>query len=387
MIEAPASPFPFEHPRFRLDRARPEDNADICRLFREVHVSGDLEVNQERDPDFFGLQRMHHGPDVAGGPVTTWLAREPDGRAVAIGSVIVRDGWLDGTRVRTGYLCDLRVRPGFRGGLALAACYPRVLDHLARTTGAEVFTTVIFDDNEMARKVLSGNGAARRGQPVYRPMTPFEMTSVQTTWRRRAPARVVAATAGDRDEIADFLARRGQERVLGEDFTGDLLDRRLADWPGFALTDFLLVREEGRLVGCCAPWDTGAVKRTRVLGYHGQMAWVKRGFDLGAFLIRYPPLPPAGECFRFAFLTHLEVVDDRPDVLRDLVLAAYARLYDRRLHFLSALVPRGSPLAGAFRGLTVQRTAMTLYTVALRGSPLAERSFATTRPGFEMALS
>lgn len=379
--------FPYAHPRFTLDLARPQDNADICHLFREVHVSGELEVNQERDPDFFALQRLHHGPDLPGGPVTTWLAREPDGTAAAIGTVIMRDGWLDGARVRTGYLCDLRVRPGFRGGLALAACYPKVLDHLARTTGAEVFTTVIFDDNEIARKVLSGKGAARRGQPVYRPMTPFEMTSVQFTWRRRAPTRVVAATAADREEIQAFLAARGRSRVLGEDFTGDLLDRRLADWPGFSIEDFLLVREGGRLVGCCAPWDTTPVKRTRVLGYHGRMAWVKRAFDLGAAVLRYPPLPPAGECFRFAFLTHLEVADDDPAVLRDLVLAAYARCYDRRLHFLSALVPVGSPLAAAFAGLQIQRTAMTLYTVVLRGGRWEERDFATRASGFEMALS
>ncbi|MDP2310012.1 MAG: hypothetical protein Q8P18_28600 [Pseudomonadota bacterium] len=403
-LDPPASPFPFEHARFRLDLARPEDNVDICRLFREVHVAGELEVNQERDPDFFALQRMHGcatgaavlgaavlGAAVPGpgarGDATTWLARDPEGQAVAIGSVIVRDGWLDGARIRTGYLCDLRVRPGFRGGLALAACYPRVLAHIARVTGAEVFTTVIFDDNEVARKVLSGKGAERRGQPVYRPMTPFDMTSVQFTRRRRAPARVVAATEADRAEIGDFLARRGQERVLGEDFTGDLLDRRLADWPGFSLADFLLVREGGRLVGCCAPWDTRDVKRTRVVGYNGPMVWVRRAFDLGAFFLRYPPLPAPGECFRFAFLTHLEVVDERADILRDLVLAAYARLYDRRLHFLSALVPRGSPLAGAFQGLTVQRNAMTLYSVALRGGPWAERSFEGRHSGFEMALS
>ncbi len=379
------SPFPYTCPRFTLDLARPEDNADICRLFREVHVKGDLEVNQERDPDFFALQRLHHGPALPGGPVTTWLAREPDGQAVAIGSVIVRDGWLDGARVRTGYLCDLRVRPGFRGGLSLAARYPEVLEFIGRTTGAEVFTTVIFDDNETAKKVLSGKGAARRGQPVYRPMTPFDMVSVQTTWRRRAPARVVAAGEGDLAELRDFLAERGRARVFGEDFTGDLLDRRLADWPGFSLEDFLLVRDGGRLVGCCAPWDTGAVKRTRVLGYHGQMAWVRRVFGLGAFFLRFPPLPPPGDCFRFAFLTHLEA--DDPGVLRDLVTAAYARLYDRRLHFLSALVPRASGLDAAFAGFTVQRTAMTLYTVALRSGQHAGRSFDTLKPGFEMALS
>ena len=62
--------FPFRHARFTLDRATPADNADICALFRDVHVTGGtLDVNQERDPDFFALQRMHLGD------ATTWLPR------------------------------------------------------------------------------------------------------------------------------------------------------------------------------------------------------------------------------------------------------------------------------------------------------------------------
>ena len=86
-------------------------------------------------------------------------------RRPRIGSVIVRDGWLDGDAgPRTGYLVSARTsRVSWRA--RARRMLPRGARHLARTTGAEVFTTVIFDDNEVARKVLSGRGAERRGQP------------------------------------------------------------------------------------------------------------------------------------------------------------------------------------------------------------------------------
>lgn len=369
---------------FRLSVAGPEDNAEVCQLFRDVHVSGELDVNQERDPDFAALSRLHHGS------AHTFLARDHEDRPAALGTVISRPGWLDGQRVTTGYLCDLRVRPGFRGGATLARHMAEALRWVRSETGAEVFETVVFDDNELARKVLTGPGAARRGQATYHVMTPFRMFSVQFTRPRRGPSdRVRRARPEDLGELTNFLTERGRSRVLGWDFSGDLLQRRLADWPGFGLERFWIARDgSGRISGCLASWDPSPVKRTRVLGYHGRMLWVKRSFNLVAPLLRVPSLPQPGSCFRFAFLTHLEVVDDDPAVLHDLLRAVYAELRPRGLHFMSAFVPRGSRLEGAFRGFLVQHTAMTLYAVPTPGGALVDRSdWRTLHPGFEMALS
>lgn len=373
----------LETPWFALYPATETDNADICQLFREVHVTGELDLNQERDPDFFALQRLHHGD------ARTWVARDPEGMACAIFSAIARPAWLDGQRTRSAYLCDLRVRPGFRGGALLLRDYRMLLDHLQSELDVPICTTVVFDDNERAHQALMGPAAVRRGQPAYRPMTPFEMTSVQFTRRRRAPKRSVhTATPADGPALAAFLDRQGRKRLLGEVFADGLLEKRLRDWPGFSIDDFLLLKGgTGQILGCLAPWDTGPVKRTRVLGYHGQMRWVKRAFDVGATLLRWPKLPEAGNCFRFAFLTHMEVEDDDPDLLAPLVREAYRRLRPQGLHFMSGLVPRNSPLAEAFSPYTVQTTAMTLYAVHAPDSPLEKRSFETMRPGFEMALS
>jgi hypothetical protein len=117
------------------------------------------------------------------------------------------------------------------------------------------------------------------------------------------------------------------------------------------------------------------------------MRWTKRAFDVASFVGRFPPLPPPGECFRFSFLTHLEVEGDDPAVLRELLLAAYARQRPLRHHFMSAFVPRGSRLERAFRGFTVTRTPMTLYAVHPPESRFASEDLTTLHPGFEMALS
>jgi hypothetical protein len=124
-----------------------------------------------------------------------------------------------------------------------------------------------------------------------------------------------------------------------------------------------------------------------VLGYHGQMRLVRAAYDLAARVRGFRTLPAPGDCFDFSFLTHLAVRDDDPGILRALLLAAYAELYPTRQHFLSAMVPRGSPLGRAFDGFRVNRSPMTLYSVADPASPWSGRDLRTLRPGFEMALT
>ncbi|MCK6550948.1 hypothetical protein L6R52_34240 [Myxococcota bacterium] len=379
----------YESPRVRVRRARPDDSPALCELLRKVHLRGELDVTQERDPDFFALLAMHQGE------LDVWLGEGPeDGKVGGLGTVVVRDGLVDGAPAKVGYLADLRALPGFRGVKEMPRAYHRALEHARDVHGAELFYTVIFDENRLARRALvEQKGKKRReGQPIYRAMTPFQMTSIQFTRRRSATAtagrRISRARPEDLGALTEYLAARAKLRVMGEKVTQEWLERRFALWPGFSIESFFVARDAGgRIVGTLAPWDTSSMKRTRVLGYHGKMKWVSRAFNLGAKVMGFPPLPPPGECFRFAFLSHLEITDDDPAVLHDLLRTVYAELRAQDLHFISAMIPRGSRLEAAFGGFFVNRTPMTVYSVTLPESRWADRDFTTLHPGFEMALS
>ncbi len=372
---------------YRLRLAEPQDSAALCELFRKVHLKSSLDITQERDPDFFAMPRMHLGE------FESYVGENEAGLVGASGTVIARPGWLDGQRCTTGYLSDLRILPGFKGARKMPEAYRVCLQRARERWGVEVLYTVIFDNNLLARRALVDRKQKKAGhrqpQPIYRVMTPFLMTSVQLTFRQPKPVHsVVRAQRADLDPLVSFLDQQSQGRTLGEDFSGDLLSRRLATWPGLTLDSFFLAKNSnGDILGCLAPWDPADLKRTRVLGYHGKMAWLKRGYGLLAKLGGFPPFPSAGECFRFPFLSHLEVKNDDPAVLQSLLRATYAALRPEKYHFMSAMIPVGSPLAAAFKGFWVQKTAMTVYSVVLPDSPWAERDFSTLRPGFEMALS
>lgn len=374
----------WESNSVKVRRAETADNERLCALLKKVHIKSALDVTQERDPDFFALPRMHLGS------ADVWLAEGPGGAPQGCGTVITRDGWIDGERRTVGYLGDLRIMAGARAALTMPKAYHHALKRAQEQTGAQLFYTVIFDDNTMARRVLVERSARRRraSQPLYKVMTPFCMTSVQFTRSKAKPsARISRARDRDLDPLRDFLARKSRQRLMG-DILEEVLDRRLATWPGFSLQSFLLAKNaQGRIIGAVAPYDTHEFKRTRVLGYYGKMKLIQAAFNLGATFGGFTKLPAPGHCFRFHFLSHLEIEDDDPAVLRDLLLAAYAQLKGQDQHFMSAMIPRGSPLQAAFKGFTVNRSAMTLYAVCPPHSELTERDFQTQKPGFEMALS
>lgn len=360
------------------------DNAALCDVVRRVHLRSKLDVTQERDPDFFALPRMHHG-DAA-----VYVAENPDGFVGGCGTVVTRPGWVDGRQTTVGYLSDLRAVPGFRGARVLPKAYHAALERAREEHGAEVFYTVIFDDNELAKRALLGfRKRERKGQPVYREMTPFNMTSVQFFLPCRKPRnKVRRASAEDLDRLHAFLERKSRLRTMGEVLTSERFARRLDEWPDFSIESFWLALDrDGDIVGTLAPWNTHSFKRTRVLGYYDEMLRTKRLFNLGAPVLGYPPLPEPGKCLDFCWLSHLEIERDDPYILKDLLRAVYREHRKERLHFLSAMIPRGSPLEHAFKGFVVNRTPMTVYSVTLPSSAYAGRELTTSSPGFEMALS
>lgn len=380
--------FQHETDKWFIQLAGPDDNEALCDLFRKVHLPASLELAQERDPDFFAMLRMH-----AGGYHSYIICTE-DGTPGACASMPRRTAWYEGDQIPSSYLCDLRILPEHRGRGRLGRGFQEIFKFAKQEYGGELFTTVVFDTNTRAKKALvtpKGDQVEklRKEQPEYREMTRFNMTSVHFTTPKKGPsARVKEATTADRDELFQFIIDGQRRRLLGECLDGDMLNQRIETWPGFSLSDFLIVRnQKGRIAGCLAPWDTGAFKRTRVIDYHGSMAVIRRGYDLMAKLRGYLPLPAPGECFRFSFLTHLEIADDDPALLQDLLRGAYQRLSPTGAHYMAAMIPRESKLEKAFSDFMVTRTAMTVYAVHPRNSRYSGFDFRTIHPGFEMALS
>jgi hypothetical protein len=362
-----------------------DDSAQLAELFARVVLDSDLSFAVERDPDFFALYDM----ELASSEQVVFTA-ELDKKLEGVAAFLGRDAYLRGERVRTAYMSDLRVSPKITGkvfGKMMGERYQEA----RRALGADLMYTAVFDSNRAAQRALVERSPRHPHKPWYNPLRKFDILSLHFLQRqalRRAAHRVRRATERDVDAIAAMLAADQRARPFGYVFDDGLLERRLSRWPGFGIDRFYLaVDAKGNILGCMAPWDAVDVKRYRVVGYKGDMRWVKRGYNLAARVLGAQPLPEPGGLLRYLYLTHVCVPSGEASVMAAMLDAVYAAHWGRGYCFMCSTVEHGDPLAAAYRGYVTTRLPATLYAVTPHDQPLDTSTLGPGRAGFEACLA
>jgi hypothetical protein len=364
-----------------MRRATAEDNARLLELFSAVPMQGELVLTTQRSPDYFALFRMQRGT------TEVWV-HEHAGALDGMGTLHVREGWLDGQPCRVGYLGDLRSRFSARRGQVLARSYGTILEEAAERHGVSAFLTAVMATNAAALQALVKRKASRAAQPHYAPLRRFSAASIQFVLPRRPRSRlykVRRATPGDVPAMAALLDADHRARPFGYRYDLGELEHRFAHWPGLTVQDsYLAFDRDGRLVGCTSAWNPSAVKRYQVLEYRGGMRWMRRGFDALATVVRAPRLPAPGQDFRYFYLCNTSIPGEDPAVFRALLEQVYADFHGQGFHFFTVYLDEGDPLSPALKGFLLRRLDFHLYAVTPASRP--RDHFPAGRTGFEIAL-
>lgn len=365
---------------YRLRLAVPGDNLSLCELFRTLDMDAELRLTEERDPNFFALHALHLG-NAYTVVLEDTSADSPTPRIVGCCSVVVREAWLSGRRIRIGYACDLRVLPGWRKARVFPLAVQKFTRYLEEREGIQAIYCAMMRDNIRAK----GARLLAKGKLF----TPYNMVNIQITGKTKPPGKtVVRATEKDIPELAAFLAQKSQARTFGYLLDEQVLRTRLALWPDFNIENFFIIRNaNGAIIATAAPYDTeNNVRRSRVTGYAGRMVPLRKLYNAEARLRGFTPLPKEGECFHYVSLTHLEIENDDPSLFSDLLKGIYQALHGQPLHFIGAFIPEGSPLEQSFRHFRTRKIPMDLYTFVTERSSLYQQDLFTLNPGYEMAL-
>ena len=330
------------------------DNAALGRLLRETPMEGRIRIALEREPDFFRAAKLE------GDRHYTATAREPaTSELFAMCSRSVRERFVNGAVNRVGYLSQLRIHPAQRGQTrSLMRAGFQWLMGTRLSDEAPFDITSIMDENLPARRLLT---AGLLGLPVYVELEQIVtmLIRVQQRCGRTVPA-VVRGTPAASPDIIGCLRRFNCRHQFAPHWTVDNLFS--ADTPG--VEDFFLFVDDGRVTGCVALWDQRAHKQTVVRGYTGILArsrWLLNLVGAG--------LPSAGSVVPMAWLSHLAVDEDRPEVFEALVRSVLAYLSPRSdLQWLAFGVTARHPLAGVARRFAAHTHASRLYAVHEPGS-------------------
>jgi hypothetical protein len=339
-----------------VEEATPEDDPELRRLLRDNPMEGEIRVSLEREPNAFLASA------VEGEPHRTIVARDPARGIVGMGSRAVWNAFVNGEPRRLGYLSQLRVDRGHRGRKRLLVAGYDLIRSFRGPDEAPFDLTSIVADNEAARRLLS---AGLPGLPPYREIGGWTTLVIPTTSRprKRAGVRVERGSRERMAEVAECLERNRRRYQLAPWFSvEDLLSpERSRD---LAPEDFFLAMADEEVVGCLALWDQGGFKQVVVRGYEPRLARRRPWINRISPLLGTPRLPDPGERLPHAFLSHLAIDGDDPELFQALVEAAYAEARARRyVYMVIGLAARHPWRAWIERRFKPRSYASVLYAV------------------------
>jgi ribosomal protein S18 acetylase RimI-like enzyme len=300
--------------------ASEHDDADLRRLLRSNPMPGRFALTLEREPSFFRASTIEGDTHQ----VITGRDRET-GTLVGLGTRAVRDASVNGAVERVAYLSQLRVHPEYRGLVSWLKQGFQFLRQLHDQDDARHTFTTIIADNRLARTILEKD---RRFKPNYRRCGEL-VTLLLPVWRRRSLVSPpgVSIRAGRTEHLHDIAAclqRNHRRRQFAPHWTADDLahpERTRNLRP----EDFLLAMSGPEIVGCAALWNQQSFKQTVVHGYDRGFSLFRRAMNIGARVTGWPRFPAVGEPLSHAYVSHLAIDDDRPEICCALIQAALNR--------------------------------------------------------------
>jgi hypothetical protein len=311
---------------FRL--ATSADNADILRLLRENGMAGRYSLSLEREPDAFAAPAPRDRHAYV-------LAIAPGGESVGLCERVVRPAFVNGRVERLPYLTALRVAKSHRNRIAvLKGGFHTLHEQVEQPDEFPAALTSIAADNAVARRVLT---AGLKGLPSYSPIGGYSTLVLRP--RRFAPDPALSlARPEELGEVAAFL----RQELVRFQFAPVWTEAALRSLSA----SFLVHRTAGRITGCLSLWDQRALRQAVVRGYPPAVRALRPAINLVAPALGIPTLPHVGTALSQAFLSHLAVAQDDPDIMLSLVRAGLTLAARQGLR--AAVV--GMSSAHAFRG-------------------------------------
>jgi ribosomal protein S18 acetylase RimI-like enzyme len=375
-IVAPVASAP---PDIQVREANPSDNAALIALAAACPMRGDLTMCIDRAPDFLALARLEGERWRVG-------VAERDGELAGCVAASARMAYVDGYVTPTGYAGDLKVHPAHRNG-EVADALTRYCSSTLRGFGGNALLTLVT--------VLEGNRAMERrtigprGLPHMTRFATLDVHAIPFLWSRAESLRGVTvrtARQEDLDEMGALWRTVAPRRQLAPVLDAERLAAFIDAAPGLAIEDYLVAcRGDGRIAGFVALWDQRSLKQLRVLGYSRRLSLARTALNAIALLAGTPRLPRVGNVLPSLAALHLCVPEAAPEVLRALLLHAYAIHRGKEQLFLTLALDQRDPLRVALHGLLAQPTRVGAYATTpggrWHGSRLDGRPF-----HFEAAL-
>lgn len=329
--------------KFSYELAQPADDPALRKLFSETPMPGRITVAFEREKNYFS------GCSTMGPFWQIIIARHiASGEIAGVFCRAVRSHYINGDPQDLGYVGQIRIAEKYRGMWVLQTGMSYFQD-LHADGRAPAYWGVISSENRISRGILVER--PRRKFPSAREIAGIYTLGIILGKPMKPQPFDGELEYGSSDtlpEIITFLRKYGKQRQFfpvysAADFTEGEITR------DFNVSDFIVARRDGEIVGVLGLWDQSGYKQSIVQEYDRALQWVKPFYNLGARLLGAQPLPNLGEKIHFAYASFICVANDDADVFSALLRAIYNLAAERRYAYLMLGLTTFDPLLAVAR--------------------------------------
>lgn len=275
--------------RFHITLAQPEDNQDICRLFR-IPFTGEISLAMERQPDYFlGARVQYEWPE-------TYVCRQrSNGHIAACFSVGTRNVFLNRRKTLLRFHSDLRIDPDYQRTPILFDMSSYLKEHVVLLEGFS--QTVIFSDNKIMNALTKReyHERLRSVVPFYTPYGQFITHTIKLKKRNIIKNSQYLIRQAQKEDVSIMQKFFDEEASLKQFYPCYDFSMIPSDYYyGLTLENYFLAFEDKQLVGIVGVWDQQGFKQTRIVKYSNRLKLLKPFLNAYASLRGKFTLPVEG---------------------------------------------------------------------------------------------
>lgn len=307
-----------------------EDDAAIRRLLRENPMRGAISVSFEREPNYF------QSTGIGGADDQTILAFE-NGQLVCMGHCSIRERYVNGEIRHVGYLSDLRLDASTQGRFDILRRGYQFFHELHRDNPVDFYFTSVTADNSRSLRFLQ---RGLPGMPIYEPLADFITLLIPVPRRQKNLTAInskrIKIENGSRQilsALVDFFNAHASRCNLSTAWDEEKV--LSLENHGLPLSDFKILTDGEKIIGCTAVWDQRAFKQIVIHEYNKNLSFARPLVNFATNLFNTPKLPPTGSTLAHGFLSPLATVPNDKESLLALVEFSLQTAARRGIEFLT----------------------------------------------------
>jgi hypothetical protein len=294
--------------------------------------------------------------------------------------------FVNGKVQEIGYMSQLRIHPKYGHGLYLARGLAqgfRLYHDLHADGRAPFYLMSIIEDNLPARRLLTSGLPEYPHVQEYTRMFTFAVYPVR---RKRSlslpyPLKIIRGDESYASAIVDCLNRNGARKQYASYWTCDSLFI-----ANLAPSDFFLMLNGNRVVGCIACWDQNAFKQTVLRGYSNSVARWRKFANLFSIVGGWLYLPDPNTQLRHSYASHVAIDDDDPVVFSALLRELYNYNLEKGYSYFMVGLAEANPFRSIVKTYRPLTYVSQIYLVDWENDAELLRNIDHRIPGLEIAV-